>query len=293
MHRLQFVLTVLTVLTVPTVEAQQKLARRIAIAPDASIRIYNLSGTTRVIGWDRDSIVVTGLAPAGTTFYMGGAGRIAKLGLERDEKAGSLSGMGMLEVRVPRGARVWVKSAEGSIEVDGLSGEADLATVGGGIKVTGTLRLLTAETLEGDIAATGASQLVRVKTGTGKIVLSGSTGDLTASTVAGPVLLLDAHVASARIETVSGAVSYDGTLDHRGSLEIQTHSGEVELRLPPSVSAEFDLHSIDGTIFIALSPKLGTPPRPVKKPQFFATGGGGAHVVARSFKGNIRLVGRD
>ncbi|HLB54892.1 MAG TPA: hypothetical protein VJK71_07285, partial [Gemmatimonadales bacterium] len=60
-----------------------------------------------------------------------------------------------------------------------------------------------------------------------------------------------------------------------------------------SVSAEFDLHSIDGTIFIALSPKLGTPARPVKKPQFFATGGGGAHVVARSFKGNIRLVVRD
>ena len=36
--------------------AQQKLDKRIAIGADASIRITNQVGTTRVTGWDRDSI---------------------------------------------------------------------------------------------------------------------------------------------------------------------------------------------------------------------------------------------
>ncbi len=286
------VVTLLAAAVVPDVHGQQKLSRRIAIAPDASIRIHNLPGTTRVIGWDVDSIGVSGVAPAGTSFYMGGAGRVAKLGLERDEKAGPTV-LGLLEVRVPRGARVWVKSAEGSIEAEGLTGEADLATVGGSIKVSGNLRVLTAETLDGDLDVSGGSQLVRVKSGGGKIVLTRSSGDLTVSTVAGPVLLVDAQASTARIETVSGTVTYDGYLDRRATLEVQTHSGDVELRLPPSVSAEFDLDSVDGTTAIALSPKAGNP-KPVKgKPQFFTSGGGGARVVVRTFKGSIRLIGRE
>ncbi|MGQ0702682.1 MAG: DUF4097 family beta strand repeat-containing protein [Gemmatimonadales bacterium] len=274
-------------------QGQQKLNRRIPIAPDASIRIYNLPAATRVIGWERDSIAVSGLAPAGTTFYLGGSGRIAKLGLEPDPKLGPVPGTGLLEVRVPRGARIWVKSAEGSIAVEGLSGEADLATVSGSITVSGSLRLVTAETLEGSLDVAGASQLVRVKTGNGKVTLTRISGDLTVSTVAGAVTLVEANPASARIETVSGAVTYDGLIGRRSSLEIQTHSGDVELRVPPSVSAEFDVHSIEGTVFLALSPKQAWS-KPIRgRPQFFGLGGGGAHVMVRSFKGDIRLVGRD
>lgn len=292
MIRALAVLAVLTLPTVPTVDGQQKLSKRIAIAPDASIRIHNLPGATRVIGWDVDSIAVSGMAPAGTSFYMGGAGRVAKLGLERDEKSGQAE-LGLLEVRVPRGVRVWVKSAEGTIEAEGLTGEADLATVSGSIKVSGALRVLTAETLDGDLEVAGGSQLVRVKTGGGKIVLTRSSGNLTVSTVAGPVYLLDAQPSTARIETVSGAVIYEGLLDRRATLEVQTHSGDVELRLPSSVSAEFDLHSIDGTVQLALSSKVVTGKAIKGRPQFFEAGGGGARVVVRSFKGTIRLLGRD
>ncbi len=285
---------VLAVLTVPAVRlpAQQKIDRRFAVDSDASIRINNLAGNTRLIGWDRDSIVVTGFAPPGTSFFGGGSGRLAKLGLERDEKV-PLSGLGELEVRVPAGARVWVKTLEGWIDASGLSGEADLVTVAGSIKVTGSLRVLSAETLDGSIAVAGGSQITRLKTGGGKVDVTQPVGDLTVSTVGGPVTLLAAEPASARIETVSGPVVYDGRLGRRATLEIQTHSGDVELRLPRDTGAEFDLHSIDGTVQVALSPK-GPFPKPVHgKPLFFGNAGGGASVVVRSFKGEIRIVGRE
>lgn len=284
---------IFAVLLAPMAGAQQKIARRIAIDPEASIRIGNLPGNTRLIGWDKDSIAVAGTVPAGASFFFGGAGRGAKMGVERDEKSGTSSGTPMLEVRVPHGARVWVRSSEGWIEVEGMTGEVDLATVSGSIKVTGSLRLLTAETLDGNLEVTGPSQLTRVRTGGGRITLSRVAGDLTVSTVGGAVQLMEAAPGSARIETVSGPVTYEGSLDRRSTLEIQTHSGDVELRLPQTVSGEFDFQSIDGTSQVALSPKAGSPKPSKGKPLFFTAGGGGAHVVVRSFKGNIRLVSRD
>ena len=293
MRRLLAAVSVLTVLTVPTVrlEGQQKISRRIAIDPDASIRIGNLASNTRLIGWDKDSIAVTGTIPAGTSFFFGGQGRLAKMGVERDDKTTS-TGLGEIEVRVPQGARVWVKSLEGWIDVSGFQGEADLVAVGGSITVNGAMRLLTAETLEGSIDANGASQMVRLKTGGGKVSVSKVTGDLSVSTVGGGVFLLEVEPTTARVETVSGDVVYDGRLNRRATLNVQTHSGNVELRLPRDTGAEFDLHSIDGFVMVGLNPK-GPINKPIRgQPQFFGNAGGGAFVVVRSFKGDIRLIGR-
>jgi DUF4097 and DUF4098 domain-containing protein YvlB len=289
MRRPLAVLTVLTVLTVPLLAAQQKINRRIPIDGDASIRIYNLFGATRVVGWDRDSIAVTGSAATGSTFFMGGAGRAAKLGLERDDGS-TATAVGSLDVWVPRGARVWIKSAAGAIEVSGMSGEVDLASVSGSIRVAGSLRIITAESIDGDIEVLGPSPLVRVKTGGGKILLRQSGGDVTASTVSGPIIATEAQPMSARLETVSGAVSYLGSIDRRGTLNVQTHSGNVELRLPPTIGAEFDLQSLDGAVVVDLPNKAG---KPLKgKTLFFANGGGGAQVIVRSFKGEIRISGQ-
>ncbi len=283
-----FLLPTLCLLAAPLL-AQQKLDKRIAIAADASIRINNMAGTTRVLGWDRDSIAVTGSAATTTTFFMGGAGRVAKLGLEPQEGS-TLAGGGHLDVRVPRGARVWVKSAGGAIDVQALSGEVDLQSASGAIRVTGSLRLVTAESIEGDIDVVGLSPLVRVKTGSGRILLRQASGDVTASTVSGPIIATEMQPQGARLETVSGPVSYSGTLDRRGTLNIQTHSGDVELQLPTTLGAEFDLESLGGSVGVELPAKTG---KPLKgKSIFFANAGGGAQIVVRSFKGQIRVFGQ-
>lgn len=271
---------------------QQKINRRIAIAADASIRINNLAGPTRIIGWDQDSLVATGMAPRGVSFFMGGAGRLAKMGLERDEE-GSAVVSPMLEVRVPRGARVWVKSTDGSIEASDMTGELDLTSAGGSITVNGSLRVVSAETIEGDIEVTGPSPLVRVKTGGGRIALRRPGGDVSASTVSGPIVASEATPASARLETISGPVTFEGEVDRSGTLDIQTHSGDVELHLPAKIAAEFDLQSMDGAIVTSPPLDQRMVMKPAKgQPVVFATGGGGARIVVRSFKGKISVFRR-
>ena len=46
--------------------AAQTIDRRVAIAPDASIRVLNLVGSVKVTGWDKDTLAVRGRLPPGT-----------------------------------------------------------------------------------------------------------------------------------------------------------------------------------------------------------------------------------
>jgi putative adhesin len=284
-------------LLVAPLAAQQKIERRIAIAPDASIRIHNLVGSIRIIGWDRDSIAVTGSVPPGAgSFYMGGAGRGAKLGIERQDEV-KQGQPATLEVRVPRNARLWVKSASATVEASGLTGELECSSVDGSIRVEGSLRLVIAESMEGNINVAGAMSVARLKGGGGTITLRGARGDVLATTVGGAIVATDGAITRAHLETVSGTIAYDGTVSPRGTLDVATHSGDVTLRLPPDISAEFDLGSFDGSILYGLSGKgegKGKGEEALKpfrgKPISFSTGAGEARIIVRSFKGEIRIL---
>jgi hypothetical protein len=281
----------LLALAVP-LAAQQKIDRRIAIAPDASIRITNMAGVVRISGWDADSIAVTGTVAAGAGFFFGGKGQFAKMGVERKDETLAEPGS-TLEVKVPRGARVWVKSGTANIEVTGLRGEVECVSVSGSIRVEGSLKLLIAESMEGNLNASGPMDVVRLKGGAGTITIRGARGDILATTVGGAIVAMDGAVVRAHLETVSGTIAYDGSVDPRGTLESVTHSGDVTLRLPPEISAEFDLESFDGPIVVGITDKGSGREKPTTgKPVSFVTGAGGSHVMVRSFKGEIRILKR-
>ena len=270
--------------------AQQKLDRRIAIAPDASIRIWNLIGTTRIIGWDRDSIAVTATLPPGAgNFYMGGAGKGAKLGVEREDEVKD-NQPATLEIRVPRAARLWVKSGSASIEASGLTGELEASSVDGSIRVEGSLKLVVAESMDGNINIAGPVSVVRIKGGGGTVTCRGARGDVHATTVGGAIVATDAALIRAHLETVSGVVSYDGTVAPQGTLEVITHSGDVTLRLPAEISAEFELNSIDGPIAFGPAGKGGSGKSTKGKVMSFSSGAGEARIQVRSFKGEIRVI---
>lgn len=263
--------------------AQQKLQRAIPIAPDASIRITNTAGVVRITGSDADSIVVTGALPAGASFFLGGKGQYAKLGVERRDE--SLPGPGAtLDIRLPRRAKVSIRTVSAGIEVTGLSGELELVTVAGNIRVDGALRLLLAESMEGTFDVRGPIEVSRLKGGSGAMTLAGLRGDVMAGSVGGPITVRDGAVTRAHLETVSGSIEYEGSLAPRGTLESVTHSGDVTLRLPADLGAEFELESIDGSVDPG-----GFARRTKGRSLSFVTRDGGSRVVVRSFKGVVTL----
>ncbi len=267
--------------------AQQRIDRRLAVSSTASIRINDLVGMVRLVGWDRDSLVVTGELPSRAgQLYFGGTRDAAKLGLEGTDTSTAVISA-TLEVRVPRKARVSVRGATVSLDVEGLEGDLDFITTAGRLHLEGAPRNVTAETLDGNVEVAGPVSSLRVRTAGGTVVLRGVRGDLTATTVSGAILIGGAHIARARLETVSGEIAWKGGIERGGTLDAQTHSGNIELRLPPTLGADLELAAPAGNI--ASEFKLAGKPGPGGVLRT-TIGDGGAAITARTFRGRISLV---
>lgn len=280
------VLAAVLMLAPGSISAQQRIERRIAVDAAASIRIFNLAGTTRVTGWDRDSIAVTGsVPPAAGRFFMGGAGAAAKVGVFSDS---AVPAGADLDIRVPRGATVWIKSSTANVEVSGIVGDIDISSVTGPIRVVGAPRRVSAEAMDGTIDLTTRAVYTRAKTASGAITIRGGGGDITASSVSGIIRYLGAHkVITGRLESVSGPVSFEGTVMRGGTLDIETHDGSIDVMVPPDQLADFDVTTFGGSVTNALDRE--SPVVPKGKPVRFSAGSGGARIMVRTFKGNVRV----
>ena len=265
----------------------QRVDRRLAIDPHASIRTSTSTGSTRVTGWDRDSIAVTATVRGAGTFFIGGAGAGAKLGVSSD----SLDAPGAtLDVFVPRGATVWVKSSTADVTLAGVEGDVDISTVSGNIRAEGAPRRLNAEAMDGSIDLATRAAITRAKTASGSITLQGGGGDVTASSVSGAIRYRGAHkVLVGRIETITGPVTFEGTVIRGGTLSIETHDGMVDVTVPRDQLADFDLTTFGGSVTNALTGGGSVVPK--GKPIHFSSGAGGATVTVRTFKGNVRVTG--
>lgn len=274
-----------------TVQAQRKVERAFRVDADVAIRIHNLVGTTVVTGWDQDSIkAVASIPTKGGSLYGGGGGRVAKLGIDGQDL--SLGGPGsILEVRVPRGARVWIKSAAASVTLSNLSGEVEVNSVTGSITLDGAPRVATIETIDGDLTITGSATVVRARTGSGTVRVEGARGDLTVTTIQGRVTVVATELLAARIETVSGNVEVRAGIPPDGRLDIETHDGAVNLVLPSAVDARFDLSTVKGTIVTKFAD--GREQTRERTSRFSvgkkAGAGRGAGITIRTFSGSVRI----
>src|SRR2546428_776286 len=124
----------------------------------------------------------------------------------------------------------------------------------------------------------------RVKTVSGDILLRGASQDLGASTLSGRIVVRAAGwqrggtgVQRGRFESVTGDVRFEGEVGRGGVVEVESQSGTIELRVPASTVAEFDLLTIGGTITNHLgeaqpTPRAGGPGRELR----LSTAAGGA-----------------
>ncbi|HUG55373.1 MAG TPA: DUF4097 family beta strand repeat-containing protein, partial [Vicinamibacteria bacterium] len=158
------------------------------------------------------------------------------------------------------------------------------------ITVSGQAREIQAETVNGAVQVSGASTRTRAESVNGSVTVRGASGDLEASTVNGQLAVSGGTFTRAHLETVAGALSFDGGLAAGGTLEAETVSGSVTLTLPEGVAADFSVSTFSGSIHNAFGPPATRVSRhgPEKELQF-STGGGGANVTAHSLSGSISL----
>lgn len=277
--------------------AQQKVDLRRAVTPDMSIRVQGAFASLRVIGWDKDSIVVTGTLPKGFRVDGGIGGpegtpaRGGKLFIEGPESLGPSGGA--LEIRIPVGATLWAKAFSATIDVSGMVGSLDLNIVSGHVTVNGSPRELSVASMDGDVTVHGSPTWTRLKTADGNIVLRGSSTDAGFTTVSGQIRQSEGAIERARFESVTGGIELFGDIARGGVLSIDTHSGAIEVRLLSKASVSIDAASITGSIENApgkMRADVGRDGRGATLNTMY--GEGSARLVIRTFKGNIRLTSR-
>jgi len=272
--------------------SQTKLNRGLQLDATGSVRIANLVGSVKVTGWKRDSVAVRGVLGKGNQFFMGGGHGGMKLFIEgADERNPAPS---EIEVMVPMGAKVWVKTATAKIDVTGVTGSLDLYVVSGDISVNGNPADVNAEAIDGSIRIVGDPAWVRARSASGDVTLDGSTADLAISTVSGKIDVDGTRFERAKFETVTGSIRFAGSFTKGGQINFDSHSGPIEIGIPAGSPGDFDVTSIAGTIANKLTGSRPVPGKYGRGAELIAqSGGGGTHVVVRSFKGSVVLLRKD
>jgi hypothetical protein len=272
--------------------AQRTVEIRRAVTASASLRVTGAFAELRIRGWNKDSVVITGTVPNDARFDGGfmssaaGPAPGAKFYLET--AAGTPAGN--LEMRVPAGARIWAKSGSATIDVAGVTGGLDLNIIGGSVHVVGNPHELTVESMDGNVTIDGMPAWARLKTATGDVALTGGSEDAGLTTISGAIHATG-QFERLRLSSVTGGVEFNGAVVAGGSLDIDTHSGAIDLRVGSKMSADFDIATIAGTIENRLTDRPAIPGREGRGQEIgFSTGPGGARIYVRSFKGNVRLT---
>ena len=277
--------------------AQQKVDIRRAAAPDVSIRLSGAFTSLRIIAWPVDSIAVTGAVGAGSRFE-GGAltstGPVQGMKFYIDGPMDPTVSQNRFEMRVPRNARIWVKTGSADIDCAGIGGGLDLNVIGGSVRVNGRPRELLVESMDGSVTFTGFAEFARVKTATGNIVLEGGGEDLSFTTVSGTIQASNGErsLQRARFESVTGPITYRGDVTRGANLRFDTHSGAVELRLGKT-PVELDIATMTGAIENGWSSHRPIAGREGRGMELSTSSGmGAARVEVKSFKGNVRITAK-
>jgi hypothetical protein len=286
-----FILLLAAAALLPTpARAQRKIDQRVAASPNGYVRITNMVGSVKVSGWAVDSIAVTGSVWETKAARFGlhaGAGG-AKLGIW-DEETEQLK-PSVLEVRVPRGSHVWIKTASADITIEGVEGGLDLYSVTGGISVKGTPREVFAESMGGAIDVEAETRTVRATSASGPISVSGSISEASARTVSGDLIIEGSGFERGRFESVDGDIRYTGEIGRGSSLDFVNHSGAVEFVLAPQAAAEFLISTFEGGLDDRYGVGVQTRASKLKgKELSFVLGAGGGQVSVRNFKGRVVL----
>jgi lia operon protein LiaG len=172
-----------------------------------------------------------------------------------------------LLVRVPKGEKVAVVLAVGSVTVSNVDGDLRVHAHSAPVTASGTRGRLGVDVGAGEVRVSDAQGDVNVDTGSGSVEVTGyrgaaltvdtGSGDVTGSDLTGDELSVDTGSGEIRLATVSAPrVSLETgsggvTADLRAaptSLEVETGSGDVTIRAPSSLSAKLEIETSSGDI---------------------------------------------
>lgn len=195
-----------------------------------------------------------------------------------------------LEVYVPRHARLNLETFGADVVTEALEGTIDLNSLQGDMQLGGRFRRVDAECLNCDMEIGPVLEALRISNVTGNVAVERVSGVAEISTVSGDVDVTAPGLTTGTFSSISGNLSFTGSVLKNGALFFETHSGTIDMNLPRGSGAEFDLSTFMGELATNIDARQSEEStRRGGRQVRFITGGGGSRISVKSFNGDITI----
>lgn len=230
--------------------------KSIAVDGKVNVRLCIAEGRLKINGWDHNEI---------RAFVAGGANGVGFKVLQKSKDNDNAVWVAVLsvdqsknkpaaadeclsgdeiELDVPRGATVNVKSRESETVIDSVA-KATVENVGGSIRLSRIAQGIEATTYEGDITVEQSGGAMSLATTTGNIIAfavnPSDVGDaFKAKTNSGAIILRQIEYRQIEANSNSGAIKFAGEILSGGQYTFNAFNGSVNLQIPQSSSCRIN-----------------------------------------------------
>jgi hypothetical protein len=261
----------------------------VAVGRDASVDLGLVNGDVVVTASSRSEIRVHAYSDQMPLRFehFGNTVRVMTEGSGRYRRGGDQR----IEVVVPTGTRVTATSISGGMSVRGAHAEVEASSTSGDVTVEDAVGQAKLNSVSGSVRARDIEGDVRARSTSGDITVDHVAGEVDVETVSGEVEIRAARSDRVHAQTLSGEVTYDGTISRDGRYDLSSHSGTVRLVVPAdagiSLTASTFSGSVNSHLPATLGPTTGTGGVRRGGRMDLTINGGGAHVTASTFSGDI------
>jgi len=246
-----------------------------------SISIQTVAGDIDIRAWDKPEFRLTGEL-AGDEQHLDIRGDAGNWRIEVEEARGDwrwpwgrgAGGGTYLELSVPASALVSARTVSGELDISGLSGDwLRVTSVSGNMAIETANAEYEIETVSGDTTIRGDGGRLDAETVSGDIDARGITGHAIAETVSGDFNLLATAVNELDMSSVSGDMELAVTPSPDARLQLESHSGTIDLILPADTRFRLDFDSFSGDL----------------ENEFGQDNDGALRIEAETFSGTVRI----
>lgn len=230
------------------------------LKPGARVRLENGNGKVDIVGWDRDTIDISGTKYASSKQLLDDIQ--IKVQVSEDSavirtvmsSGGPFRGSrgARYTIRVPRRVNLdKIGTTNGGLTIEDIEGTMNLSTTNGGIRATRSKGPLTVGTTNGGIDLEGIDGLVRAHTTNGSIRGELKSGSLRAETTNGSVEVSIRKPASnepMKASTTNGRIELSFSAFDGNAIDADTTHGGIILRLPESLNAQLKANTTVASI---------------------------------------------
>ena len=266
--------------------APERVDTTLTLERNGTLRVSIYAGRVSVTGGSGTNVHVKGTVERGE---LETRARMGSVTLSMDENPSR--SRADLDITVPTGTNVILEGFSTAFSVRGVKGEAKIESLSGDVQVSDAVGLVQVDAVSGSIEVLKAQGDVQAEAVSGVVTVAGVDGNVEAESVSGRISITEAKSRSVRAETVSGSITYSGTIEQTGNYVFKSHSGRLTLAVPENTGATVSLQTYSGNVDsdFPVTLESGISQMGHESRYEFRLGSGRSRIVLETFNGNIRI----